>query len=379
MIKKIKKIRTNFRDFLVTFHNPVQNGFPTPESYLEHCQQPLILTRLRYLVFQWEVTPNPEDSENHYQMYFEMGNSTTIKIIQKLFFNGLSVHVDIRKGTQFEAISYCTDKTKKLVLPETFSLGTPRRVYLTTNPCNFDIPETFKEKIIHITEEVRNGVYSSLKDIEKDYPVERWIHESLFQRILSSCKKREEKPSYARVVWIFGESGTGKSIWTQSYLRSLGYQYSEVLEMSYPSMSNSDEHIFFNLDDQFKRVLIVNEADKNFPKKNNLIAWIDRVERLDVKNNQKIDNPFELIVINSIYRPEEVFSYLRKNDAKQVLRRIFNSHSKSSVYHLIPNSEQLKLSNSPDFKMTDREFEEWYKPIVNLISKIDWSYFSHFF
>jgi dihydroorotase len=69
-------------------------------------------------------------------------------------------------------------------------------------------------------------------------------------------------------------------------------------------------------------------------------------------------NNFELIIVNSIYRPEEVFKYLGRNNARQILRRLFSSHFGSSVYHLTSNEKQLEISKRPDFKMSDLEFQD---------------------
>ena len=80
--------------------------------------------------------------------------------------------------------------------------------------------------------------------------------------------------------------------------------------------------------------------------------------KLPVKGGAPIQNNFELIITNSIYRPEEVFKYLGKKNAKQILRRIFNSHLKSAVYQLTANQQQLAEALSDNFSMNSLEFEK---------------------
>lgn len=375
----MKPTPKRYREFTVIFKDPDLNGFKSPNEYLEFINNSDHLkSLLKYLIFQWEINVKNEGFKTFYQMYFEFKDWMSYKRIQTEFFNGINVEVIPRTETQEEAIKKCSDKSKSLVINENFLYGEPRKVYNKySHQANNDINFNFKEQIINIIEEAERGKYTSLQDIQKDYPILRFTHDALLQKILNSAKskiKSIKDLSPARVIWVFGEAGAGKTVWTQKYLRSINCEYSKVLEISPPSMVYG-EHIWFNLEDQFKKVLIINEADKEFPKRNNLIALIDRKEQLDVKSNPKIDNNFELIIINSIYRPEEVFKYLGKKNAKQVLRRIFNSHKNSCVYKLTPNEKQLKQSEKGDFEMNDLDFQNWYQPNVEKINKADWSLF----
>jgi len=124
------------------------------------------------------------------------------------------------------------------------------------------------------------------------------------------------------------------------------------------------------LHDENRKVLVINEVDRTFPKQNNLIAWIDKGDLLPVKNSE-IRNNYELIIINSIYSPEEVVGFLGKAVAEQTLRRIFNSESDSQVYKITANYEQLKKAK--ELKLTRLEFSKWYQPTVELIKDADYS------
>ena len=56
-----------------------------------------------------------------------------------------------------------------------------------------------------------------------------------------------------------------------------------------------------------------------------------------------MNNNFELIVIiNSILRPEEIFSCLGEEACKQIFRRIWNNNNGSKVLEIKANEKQLK-------------------------------------
>lgn len=359
-----------YRDFTVIFKDPDLNGFHHPNDFINHCKL-INFEYLRYLVFQW-ARSNDETYKTFYQMYFEFSNNMSIKRIQSEFFNSLDVIISSYDGIQEEAIKNCTDLNKKLVIKDYFDLGEAKikRNYHLTNQTNKSIPSSQKEQIMHIIEETKKGTYKSLKDIEKDYPYLSYSKKIVLQDIIyrnTSNKKKNVEP--ARVIWLFGESGSGKTTWTDKFLNEMGYSDDEITTTSPISLQNY-QTVWFNLEDQDKKVLVVNEVNKTFPNDNNLIAWIDRKDSLQVKG-ARIRNNFELIIINSIYRPEEIFYHLGKIDGKQTLRRIFNNYIDSRVYKINANYEQLEEAKS--LKLNSIEFENWYQPIVELIPEPDYS------
>lgn len=367
-------------NFIVTFKNPNLNGFFHPHDFINHCKKSEVL---QYLIFQWVRTPSQinedslqknlrNNSETFYQMYFEFKVYMSIGRIQKEFFNGINVEVFPRIESQEEAIRNCKNLNKSLVINNYFELGEPKRKrsYSVTNFENKEIPLNHKEQIIHIIEEVKKGTYKSLKDVEKDYPYVSYKQATLIQDILN--RNVEFNPleiDPAKVIWLYGKGGSGKTTWTNKHLRELGYKGSDIAIISPPSLVYNDM-VFFTLEDQNCKVLVVNEVDRSFPKYNNLIAWIDRITFLPVKGSQ-IRNNFDLIIVNSIYKPEEVFSYLGKDSAVQILRRIFNSESKSRVYQITANDQQLKEARQ--LNLDKVEFQNWYQPIVKLIPEPDYS------
>ena len=173
-------------------------------------------------------------------MYFEFENYVSFIKIQNECFGGKTVKIIPQKGSQQKAINYCTDKSKKLVTPETFEYGEPKRNYFIFNrqisKSSAKASKSFKEEVNEVLEKIQKGEYTSLQDIEKKYPVLRFTHTSLLQNILNSHKRRDIDRQPAQVIWVFGEAGTGKTVWTYKYLRELGYQGFEISEIAPPSM-----------------------------------------------------------------------------------------------------------------------------------------------
>jgi hypothetical protein len=124
-------------------------------------------------------------------MYFEFNNNMSIKRIKSEFFNNLNVEISPRIESQEEAIEKCSNQ-KNLFVEGYFYLGSPKRNYSLINRFNKDIPLTFKEQIKHIIEEIKKGTYDSLKEIEVDYPVLRYTHDNLLQKILITNRKKKD-------------------------------------------------------------------------------------------------------------------------------------------------------------------------------------------
>jgi hypothetical protein len=91
-----------------------------------------------------------------------------------------------------------------------------------------------------------------------------------------------------------------------------------------------------------------------------------------VTKGSHIKNNFELIIINSIHRPEEIFGYLGKKTSTQVLRRIFNPFLDCRVYQIFPNLNQLGEITNKSFN-SEFDFINWYNPKVSQIGEPDYS------
>jgi hypothetical protein len=154
-------------------------------------------------------------------------------------------------------------------------------------------------------------------------------------------------------------------------LLNSGFENSQIATISPQNMTYSDK-VYFHIDYEDCKALIINEVDKNFPKHNNLISFIDRNVLLPTKGSY-IRNNFELIIVNSIYPPEEVFSYLGKKISSQILRRIFDKLMDCKVFNIFPNEIQISEIKSKNLSLSNLDFQKWYKPLIFVIDKPNYS------
>ena len=112
------------------------------------------------------------------------------------------------------------------------------------------------------------------------------------------------------------------------------------------------DKVWFNLADEDKKILWIEEVREDFPNNNKLIKIIDRKEWLPVKGSQ-IRNTFEILIINSLAAPENVYSHLKEGNQIEDLRRIYLGKN-NQVYYV------KRVFNDPD----------QYNQIINMISKI---------
>jgi hypothetical protein len=112
----------------------------------------------------------------------------SFKRIKEDYFNGINVEIFPRLESQEEAIKKCSDQRKTLFIKGCFEYGEPRKVhknYSPTNIKNKEIPLKHQEQIVHIRDEVRNGTYKSLKDIENDYAYKSYKDRIILQEIIN--------------------------------------------------------------------------------------------------------------------------------------------------------------------------------------------------
>lgn len=149
---------------------------------------------LVYLVYQQEVSH--ETLLSHFQGYCEWANEITRSTVQRrLDIDG--AHCEIRKGTQEQAIAYCTKEDTRVDGPWTF--GTP----MAGRGRRLDL------------EDLRLAIRSGSSDLEVAD-----AHFSSFIRYNRGIKeyKRLVQPVRAwktEVIVCYGKPGTGKSKWVQ--------------------------------------------------------------------------------------------------------------------------------------------------------------------
>lgn len=334
-------MKTNKR-FLV--RNLVWNKhFKHNENYEHEAEKILQLlktdSRIKYSIFSIERGETQSSNSFHLQGYLEF-----FKVVDAVSFNKTYQFSDIqkRKGTQSQAIDY-VKKPETKVIDKLFEFGEKKNPLERFNTKDDEIPNLMDDQRILLNHRLKDNYYKHFIDIEDDL-------ELLFLKHTNWCKNLWDRyhpvqvlnTIPAQTIWIYGNSGIGKTTWTNQFLENHNYSNWEV---SKKKASNEKRPIlWFDLDDELKSVLWIEEIRENFPDFNDLIQIIDKGTRLQIKGSQ-INNNFELIILNSLHSPEYIYRTLPFGHQVEILRRLYKGN-KSKVYQLIPNSENYnKLIN----------------------------------
>lgn len=328
----------------------------TKEQFLEYLQR---LGYCKKIVFEKEYS---KKKEAHWQGYLKFNKVVYLTKLQKDLKSYDQYSIQPKKGNEAQAIMYC----KKNLNDED----------IDNQPIEWD-EENDKErkiKLKKIVKDISDQKHQSLNEIkEKNKEINVWHEQRLNiaweQNITEKIKKTRNLGLFCRVIWLFGESGCGKTTWTANYLYNVLKFKKEDVSIITSENSEYNERIFFYEWDENCKVLVINEVDEKFPKHNSLLKLIDKGP-LKTINKRWIQNNFELIVVNSLWRPEKVFGYLGKKKSSQILRRIYDVKNKSYVLKVIANDVQL---NKIKKTKTVDKFIKWYKPIVEKIKEPDYT------
>nr|WAE42283.1 MAG: replication associated protein [Cressdnaviricota sp.] len=172
-----KKIIKN-RNYCFTIFNI--NNIPNAEEIPE----------ISFLIFQEEECP--ETKRHHLQGYVEFNQPLTMGQIKKIF-NDKTMHLEIRRGSQEEAIIYCSKEETRI--GKTITYGTPAQQGKRT-----DLDCLLQLKSMTISEFVVNNTHIAIK-----YPQGiKLIKQSIEN--LNIEKNRE-----IEVTAIIGKPGSGKT------------------------------------------------------------------------------------------------------------------------------------------------------------------------
>lgn len=165
-----------------------------------------------------------------------------------------------------------------------------RAMFYANNKKKVDDAFTVRAKI-----ERKNEMAKIVGDYPKDYkPIE---------------KPKDEK----RIIWLYGDSGVGKSLIS----RLLAKMYSNNASEIYFSSSKND--VFQDYNNQ--RIVVLEELRPNAIDIDDMFKLFDRIINVSMKRRYKnVDVKADVIIINSILSPIEF--YARKFDRKCDLKNI---------------------------------------------------------
>lgn len=286
--------------------------------------------RINYCLFTIERGKKQNKSSFHIQGYLEFKDK-----LDAIAFNKKHQFTDIqnRKGSQQQAIDY-VKKTETKIDNELYTFGIPKKQLYKYNLKDEDIPKDMDLQRILLHQRIKDNHYKTFQDICEDF-------ELLFLKNEKWCKNLWDKYHPIKVIdaepiktiWLYGHSGIGKTYWTNNYLKDNGYEDKDICRKSYEGI----DKVWFDLTDEDKKVLWLEEVREDFPNHNKLIKIIDRKDFLPVKGSQ-IKNTFEVLIINSLHSPQKVYRELKIGNQIEVLRRLYLG-KECKVYELIPNLE----------------------------------------
>lgn len=223
----------------------------------------------------------PKTGKIHYQGYVEFENGITLKNA-KARFGDDTVHFEQRKGNQKQAIEYCQK--------------------------DGDFEEYGKKKkqgdrndLTRIIDYIEDGKTDS--EILRTGKVSLQGGKSLDYFRLKLVEERTEKP---KVIWLYGETGSGKS-----------HKANEICDGFYDDVSFFNDFII----GYTGRDNVVFQDFRGTMPLNLLLKLTDKWKcTINIKGGSCNWNP-KLIVFTSPYRPEKVYKNCDEN-IKQLLRRI---------------------------------------------------------
>lgn len=329
------------------------------EKLLEYIKD---LNICNYIVFQREFS---EKKREHWQMYLEFKKRQYLFGLRKKF-KYVATYIEKNYSEKVNTINY-VKKEKTRIGDKYHEWGEPKN-----NTGNSKKKQNELEKI---EEEIIQEKYKNLSQLKDDLNLRNWeekrLEKSWKKTMLEKSKKSTKCVRQCRVVWVFGKSGSGKSVWTKSFLYSKErVNENDVCVITPNNTIGYKKQMLFKEWDEGSKVLVINEVDKNFPEYNDLISFIDKENLLKIDSGRYMINSFELVVINSLWRPEEVFECSGKEKIEQILRRIYDIQNGSKVFEIAKNKEQLEKLKK---RMDPEKFVKWYKPILTVHSEPDYS------
>ena len=317
--------------------NKINEIIPIADDYLNKLKTD---TRIKYCIFSLQQTENQKKENSfHFQGYLEFNKLVDITAFKKAF---QMSDTQNRKGTQQQAVNY-VKREETRIYDKFFELGKPKGNIKRYNTEDREIPDNLDDQRILLDQRLENDEYEKFEDIKKDFTL-------LFLKYTKWCKNLWERYNPLKIldvkplktIWIYGPSGIGKSFLTNKLLKKWGYKNNDIAFKK--ASSETNPKLWFNLDDENKKVLWIEEVRLNFPHYNDMIQFIDKRDYLPVKGSM-IKNTYDLLIVNSLLSPEEVYCNIPNNNRIEILRRLYKGNN-SLVWELIKDIKSFnKLIN----------------------------------
>lgn len=234
---------------------------------------------VQYIIMGKEICPKTK--QEHLQGYCELKKKKTMGGIKSMF-KDKTMHIEVRKGTQEQAITYCMKDLDFVEAGEKKHQG--RRGDL----------DGYRE--IAATDGMR--AIAAIGNSQHIRVAEKYL------------EYNEEGRSWkTEVVWLWGASGAGKSRWARVILDG---KDTYVKSSSDKWWNGYDAH----------EAVIIDDFRDSWWSLTEMLRLLDRYEcRVEVKGGMRQFKP-RWIVITSIKKPEECYQSASGEPIKQLLRRL---------------------------------------------------------
>lgn len=233
-----------------------------------------------YIIFGEEVAPTT--GTKHLQGYCELIVKTKFNTVKKSFPKG--AHIEKRRGTQAQAITYCKKDGKY------HEFGLPKN-------------QGARNDIRAVRELIVVNKVNSVKACIEKLPSMNFQTLRIIDRLLPMYEQARDWKPY--VYWLYGTAGTGK---TRFAYKILG---KDCYTMNYASK--------FFLDYDADEYVLYDDFRKNSIPFNELLRQLDRYQyKVEIKGGSRQFVP-RVIVVTSDKHPSEMW---QDNDFDQIIRRI---------------------------------------------------------
>jgi len=246
---------------------------------------PTFSDKVVFAIWQREIGENETE---HYQMYVEMKTQSTFKQIQvAIDFEEEKPHIESRRGTQKQAIDYCSKEDTRVDGP--WSHGEKKA------------GQGERTDVIALHDAVR--AKRSFSSMCEEFPQMIKYHRGVRTMLDSLAPKRQKK---TKCLWLWGPTGTGKS-------RTAWQLCPDAYEKpgGTPWWDGYDS----------EKCVIIDDLRGDTFKFHELLKLLDRYPlKLPVKGGH-CQFCAEIVIITSSMRPDDMYSR-SEEDMAQLMRRI---------------------------------------------------------
>ncbi len=240
----------------------------------------------QYCIYQTEICPKTE--KQHIQFYGELSKQVSIKQIKKYFADD-TIHIEKRKGSQKQAITYCSKLETRKEGCKPIEIGKKKEQGERTDLSKVKEMVKTGMKTTDILDKIENLNYQTIKGT------------ILLQGLYS--KKRTTKPI---VIWIYGTTGIGKT-------RYVFDNFTDIYTKNETKWYDGYEQ---------NNTLLLDDYRCDFMKFHSLLRLLDRYTyQVEIKGGSIHINS-KYIILTSPKSPLEMWKHRTNEDINQLSRRI---------------------------------------------------------